>query len=418
MTNLLWPGDYRAGELFSDKHVFDTIVRVEKDWLAVLGEVGIAPATPAQSDDAPDSLWSIRYDDGAVMALSGEQLESPGNPVVALVELLRSRAPQPLAEWIHRGLTSQDVLDCTMVRCAADAMDRISTQLRAHIDAAASLARRHRDTPMVARTLTQHAIPSTFGMRVVGWLIDLIDAAERVDHARSLTHAQVGGAAGTLAAVTELAHGRGLKAPDIVAIRASELLAQRLNLAPAIPWHTARAPVTAIGDAMVGCTDAWGHLANDVLFGARTEVSELREPGTTRGGSSTMPNKRNPVLSTLLRRASLAAPGLAATLHRAAGDAHDDRPAGAWHVEWDTLRLLTRRTVIAAEQAGELLADLGVDTAAMHRNLTAAIGVHAEQDTMARLANAPSASDYRGATGLIIDKAVSRAEHYLEKGMP
>ena len=133
-------------------------------------------------------------------------------------------------------------------------------------------------------------------------------------------------------------------------------LAGRLGLADAPPWHTQRRPVTRAGDALVAATDACGRIARDVLVLGRPEIGELSE--AVGGGSSSMPHKANPVLSVLVRRAALTTPQLAATLHLAAADQVDERADGAWHAEWDTLRLLARRTAVAASQTAELLEGL------------------------------------------------------------
>ena len=121
-------------------------------------------------------------------------------------------------------------------------------------------------------------------------------------------------------------------------------------------WHTSRAPLTRYADALVRATDAMGHIANDVLLLARPEIAELAEPAVAgRGGSSTMPQKANPVLSVLVRRAALAAPAQAAQLHLAAASTVDERPDGSWHTEWTALATLSRHTLTAASQTAELL---------------------------------------------------------------
>ncbi|WP_269089170.1 lyase family protein, partial [Mycobacterium avium] len=162
-------------------------------------------------------------------------------------------------------------------------------------------------------------------------------------------------------------------------------------------------------DALVGCTDSWGRIAADVVTLARPEIGELGEPAAaTRGGSSSMPHKRNPVLSILIRRAAIAGPPLAATLHTAAALAGDERPDGAWHAEWDTLRTLGRRTAVAASQCTELLAGLSVHAARMAENLAAA-DVLGEQRAIAELAGGAPSPTYFGAVDRVIDETLRRA---------
>jgi 3-carboxy-cis,cis-muconate cycloisomerase len=282
-----------------------------------------------------------------------------------------------------------------------DAVDALLRLVRHQVTTLAELARAHRDTPMVARTLTQHAVPTTFGAKVASWLDGVLDAYD--DLGALSFPVQLGGAGGTLAALVEL--GR-----DPEAARAA--LARDLGLAPAPPWHTRRRPVTRVGDALTACTDAWGRLANDVLTLSRPEIGELSEGAG--GGSSTMPHKANPVLAVLVRRAALGAPQLAATLHLAAADQADERASGAWHLEWDTLRLLTRRTLVAADQTAALVRDLRVHPERMAATLAAAgEGVLAEQRSMAAHAGHDPAPTYVGVAPALVDAAVVRAEEAL-----
>ena len=170
--------------------------------------------------------------------------------------------------------------------------------------------------------------------------------------------------------------------------------------------------MTRIGDAAVGCTDAWGGIAADVLTLSRPEIGEVTEGAG--GGSSTMPHKANPVLATLVRRTALSAPHLAATLHVAAADAGDERPAGAWHAEWDTLRTLLRRTVVAAGQTTELVAGLEVHADRMAATLDAARdAVRSEQRAMADLAGRAPQDDYLGAADAFIEAPLARAAGVL-----
>jgi 3-carboxy-cis,cis-muconate cycloisomerase len=410
MTNLLWAGDHRAGEALTDRQLAGAMVRVERAWLAVLADLEIAPAT-----ELDDAAWALADYDIATLAMAAE---AAGNPAVPLVAMLRERLPEPAAHWVHRGLTSQDVVDTALMLCADKAVAVVESLLAQQVSALTSLMTQHRATPMLTRTLTQPALTSTFGLRVASWLTGVLDAASALAAAAGELRVQVGGAAGTLAAVAELAHGRGLPDPAEAATRAANLLADDLGLHRAVPWHTSRRPVTALGDALAACTDAWGRIARDVLESARAEIGELGEPPAPgRGGSSTMPGKRNPVLSVLIHRAAIAAPALAATLHLAAATANEERSDGAWHTEWDTLRLQVRRTITAGSQTAELLDGLEVDASAMARHLAAHLertgGIDAEQRTMAALTKAPVADSYLGTGDHIIDEVQVRARHYL-----
>ncbi|QMW66525.1 3-carboxy-cis,cis-muconate cycloisomerase [Mumia sp. ZJ1417] len=416
MADLLWPGDERAEALVSDGAVLAAMVQVEQAWIDALASEGVAPTTA-------DLTGLVGDDDVDALAVAAE---GGGNPVLALVRLLRERlGDTAAASWLHRGLTSQDVVDTALVLGVRDVLDRVESELRSQVESLVRLAGTHRGSVMVGRTLAQHAVPTTFGLVAATWLDGLLDAAEEVARVRAGLPAQLGGAAGTLAASTELARLRGLEHPEAVSLRLVTATAGALGLADVLPWHVRRTPITRIGDALVTCTDAWGHVATDVVMLCRPEVGELAEPAADgRGGSSTMPQKQNPVLSILVRRAAIAAPALGATLHTASALAVDQRPDGAWHAEWDTVRTLARRAVVAASQTSELLAGLRVDHERMRLNLDAAgTGVLAERATMRRVMPPveppsplvePVETPYLGAAPLFVDAALTRARTYLE----
>ena len=291
--------------------------------------------------------------------------------------------------------------------CARASAGLLLEHLDRQVTSLAALARRHRDDLMAGRTLTQHAVPITFGLKAAQWLQGVLDAR---DDLRALRFPiQVGGAAGTLAAVAELA-GDADAARFVVAEAA-----RTLDLDHVPPWHTSRAPFTRYADALVRATDAMGHIANDVLLLGRPEIGELAEPAVEgRGGSSTMPQKANPVLSVLIRRAALAAPGLAAQLHLAAAATVDERPDGSWHVEWSALADLSRHTLTAASQTAELLDGLHVDTARMAAVVKQqSSALTAEQRSIAALLDREPGTDprhYLGAAGEIIDEVLARAD--------
>jgi 3-carboxy-cis,cis-muconate cycloisomerase len=407
MTNLLWPGDHRAGEHMTDQALLQSMVAVESAWLAALAAAGLAPAECANADLSR----LVSPSDCEPLAVTAED---GGTPIIGLVELLRQRAAPAIAPWIHRGLTSQDVLDTGLMLAVRAAVRQLRSQLNEQISTLAALATAHRATPMVARTLTQRAAPTTFGAKAAGWLNGVVDAEERLS--ALVTPIQIGGAVGTWAATTELASLLTDAAdPADVSEWVARSTATTLGLDMRPPWHTTRTPVTAAADAFVGCTDCWGRIASDVVTLARPEIAELSEPATgKRGGSSSMPHKRNPVLSILIRRAAVSAPQLAATLHTAAALANDERPDGSWHAEWDTLRILARRTLVAGSECSELLAGLDVQSARMAENLGAA-DVVGEQRAIADLAGKPPSPTYFGAVDRLIDESLSRAQGILDK---
>jgi 3-carboxy-cis,cis-muconate cycloisomerase len=377
------------------------MVAVEAAWLRVLAASGPAPASAA------DALAAVSVDPDQLVGIATDA-EGGGNPVIPLLAVLRSHLPDEAAKWLHKGLTSQDVVDTALMLCARSALDRLGGDLSRCVEALAALAGQHRKTIMVGRTLTQHAVPITFGLKAAGWLEGVLDALDVIAVARNRLRVQCGGAAGTLAAIAELAGAR-----DLVW---SAALASELSLAPSPPWHTRRAAVTEVGDALVTTTDALGHLASDIVVLSRPEIGEVSEPaGKGRGGSSTMPQKRNPVLAVQIRSAAATAPLLGSQLHLASAQAVDERPEGAWHTEWQPLALLARHAVTAAAQAAELVEGLEVHSEKMAATVQRAMpGLLAERAAIRALTGRPveagDPSDYLGATQSIIDATLDRAE--------
>lgn len=399
MTDLFWPGDELAGDLMSDDAFLSAMVAVEQAWLDGLVDAGIAP-----QEARAQLAGLVTGDDVRSIA---HRANVDGNPASGLVSILRERTPASAARWLHRGLTSQDVVDSALVLCARDVLVRIEDEIATQVQALADLAERHRATPALARTLTQAALPSTLGAKFARWLTGVLDVAEPLIALRPSLPVQVGGAAGTLAASVELAGSIN------GAIALGDALAIALRLTPAPPWHTTRSTITRLGDAMVSCCDAWGHIAADVATMGRPELGELAEGRG--GGSSTMPHKNNPVRSVLIRRAALTAGPLGATLHAAAAASVDERSDGAWHAEWATLRTLARHTAVAAVHTTELVTGLKVDEARVAANLAAAEGLLSEQRTMTELTGRAARSDYTGAVDRLIESTLSRASRFVKE---
>ncbi|MHC5262073.1 3-carboxy-cis,cis-muconate cycloisomerase [Streptomyces sp. UC4497] len=302
-----------------------------------------------------------------------------GNPVIPLVADLTAAVSDVSAEhaaYVHRGATSQDILDSALMLVAARTLDVLLDELSGTESALAGLAREHRDTVMPGRTLTQHAVPTTFGLKAAGWRALVLDARDRLRGVREALPVQLGGAAGTLAAFG--AYG----ADDPLALVAA--YARELGLSePELPWHVLRAPVADLAGALAFAAGALGKIAADVLVLSRTEVGELAEGAG--GGSSAMPHKANPVRSTLIAAAARRAPALAATLYGSL-PAEDERPAGAWHAEWATLRELLRVVGGAVRDASELVDGLVVRVDVMRAHLSLTGGAIVSERLSAELA--------------------------------
>ncbi|QNP74072.1 3-carboxy-cis,cis-muconate cycloisomerase [Streptomyces roseirectus] len=326
-------------------------------------------------EDAARVISAVAAEGGLdVRALALASRET-ANPVVGLVQAFTRRVAQvdpSAAEFVHRGSTSQDVLDTAAMLIARRALRLIVADLDKSADALGSSARAHRDTPMAGRTLALHAVPTTFGLKAAGWRELLLDARRRLARvADEGLPVSLGGAAGTLAGYLEYAAVDGAPGdragyPD----RLVEAFAAETGLAvPALPWHSLRTPFADLAAVLAFTAGALGRVAVDVQALARTEVGEVAEPPVSgRGASSAMPHKRNPVLSTMIRSAALQVPALAGALTQCMVT-EDERSAGAWHAEWLLLRECLRLVGGAAHTAVELASGLVVDPGRMRANL-------------------------------------------------
>ena len=342
-------------------------------WVAALLEVEAALAAAAADvgtldrEDADAIAEACRrpVDAGAL----GEQAAASGNPVVPLVAHLRGALSGGAASGVHRGATSQDVMDTAAMLVARAAVGAITADLRAAADAAADLAAAHRDRPAAGRTLLQQAAPITFGLRAAGWCAGLDAAADALAAWRPAV--QLGGAVGTLAAFD--GHGRAVRAA----------LARRLDLVdPPLAWHTERGRIAELAGLLGRAGAAVGSVATDLVLLAQTEVGEVREDVPGRGGSSTLPHKRNPVAAVSARAAAVAAPGLVASVLTAASLHEHERAAGPWHAEWRPLTELLRTVGSGAAWLADATTHLAVDPDRMAASLDVTGGLLlAEQAT-------------------------------------
>jgi 3-carboxy-cis,cis-muconate cycloisomerase len=350
--------------LTGDRAVLAAILAVEAGWAAVLEKAGLVPAGSARI--VASAAEAGRYD-AAGIAL---RAQGGGNPVIPLLADLRKQvsaldaAGVGAGKAVHTSLTSQDVLDTALMLLARNTVEALLGDLKSTTTALAALAEKHAATLGVGRSLTQHSLPFTFGLRAAQWFHGVAAAGRQLEGIRFPV--QFGGAAGTLAAGSVLTAGT-----SATPFTLADSLAKQLGLATApAPWHTNRLAITALGNALAAVLGAAGKIAADVLFMSRPEVAELAEPRAAgRGVSSAMPQKQNPVLSVLIRSAALQAPQLVAQLHLATANFNDERPDAAWHIEWPALRELLRLALGAAGHLRELAEGLQVFPEALRRNL-------------------------------------------------
>ncbi|MFT2014903.1 adenylosuccinate lyase family protein [Streptomyces sp. 796.1] len=399
----------------------------DRAWLRAMVEAEVALAR------AQARLGTVPAEAASVIAAVGADTEfdpvalahaarETANPVVGFVQALTAAVADRdavAADYVHRGSTSQDVLDTAAMLVTRRAIAVILTDLARAASALARLAGEHRDTPMAGRTLTLHAVPTTFGLKAAGWLDLVRQATERLQTVSDTLPVELGGAAGTLAGYLEYAgHGEGTAGPTTAgptaeADRYAEALiaayADELGLAvPLLPWHVLRTPLADIAAATSFLAGALGKIAVDVQSLARTEVGEVSEPGPAgRGASSAMPHKRNPVLATLIRSAALQLPGLAAGLYGCML-AEDERSGGAWHAEWQPLRECLRLAGGAAHTAAELLEGLTPHPERMRANLALTGGQIVSERVAARLTPALGKARAKALLGAAAQTAAAR----------
>src|SRR6266704_4851931 len=362
----------RGGVEAGDAAWLRAMLDAEAGLARALERAGLAPAGAGEAVTAAARAGDFNPNElGGLAALTW-------NPVPGLARALARQVPQTAVSAVHRGATSQDIVDTAAMLLAKRAIDVMQADLARAAEAAAGLAATHRSSIMIGRTLLQQAVPVTFGLVAAGWLTSVDEAREGLSAVRSRLAVQFGGAAGTLASLGEA--GQGVAA----------LFAEELGLAlPVLPWHTDRLRIIDVGAALARVAAALGKLARDVTLLAQSEVGEVSEGGGTdprgadqqapaasprRGGSSAMPHKHNPVASVAILGCTRQVPGLLATL-AAASEQELQRAAGAWHAEWEPLTALLRLTGSAASWAVDLLPGLVVDTSRMAANLAATKGL-------------------------------------------
>ena len=406
---VLFGGVFRRGGVDSGDHAWlRAMLDVEAALARAVERAGLAPA------GAGAAVTKAAVPENFDLAELGELAALTGNPVPALSRALARQVPRPAAGAVHRGATSQDIVDTAAMLLARDALDVIGADLAAAAQAAAGLADTHRSTIMIGRTLLQQAVPITFGLMAAGWLAALDDARAGLARVRAGRLAvQFGGAAGTLASL-------GDAGPRVAALLAEELELPR----PVLPWHTNRLRLIELSAALAGADAVLGKIARDVTLLSQSEVAEVHEgpdPGSAaagapggssprRGGSSAMPQKQNPVAAIAILGCTKRVPGLLATI-AAAAEQEYQRAAGAWHAEWEPLADLLSLTGSAASWAAGLLGGLTVDVTRMSANLAAAKGLPLAEHVTSLLADALG----RAAAHDLVAEAGARA---VSAGLP
>ena len=367
--------------IFSDQAHIQSLLEFEAALARAEAKAGVIPAEHAPIIAAAYLAEHFNIEElTAQAALSG----NVAIPFVKRLTELVAQQNKDAARFVHWGATSQDAIDTAMVlqlRRALELMDQDLVRLATTL---AALADKYRAAPIAARTWMQQALPTTFGFIVAGWLDAILRHRARLAdlRARNLV-LQFGGAVGTLAALS----GRG---PAVAQALAEEL---RLPLAP-IPWHSHRDRIVEVASALGLCAGTLGKIARDISLHAQTEIAELAEPaGDGRGGSSTMPQKRNPVTCATVLAAAQRVPGLVSTMFSSMVQ-EQERGLGGWQAEWETLPEIVSLSGGALHHLSEMLPNLHVDAKRMLKNLDATHGlIFAEAVTMAlaeRLGKVPA----------------------------
>ncbi|HVA05241.1 MAG TPA: 3-carboxy-cis,cis-muconate cycloisomerase [Acidimicrobiales bacterium] len=360
--------EQNGGGLFTSIFTTDELAGLSSDaaWIQAMlqAEVALAQAEatiglvpPGAAEDIAAGAATGRFDPVAV----GRAARSSGNPVVPLVEALRASVAEESAQWVHWGATSQDILDTAAMLVIRRSTSVIGRHLATLADGCAGLTRLHRHTLTVGRSLLPPALPTTFGLKTAGWLTAVDRARRQLATSVEGLSLQFGGAAGTLASLGE-------EGPAVLSA-----MAENLSLVePVLPWHTHRQQVAEVAGALAVVAGTVNKITYDIALLMQAEVAEVSERGGNgRGGSSTLPQKHNPVSASIVGGASRRVTALVTVIYGSLAQEHE-RAVGAWHAEWATLTELLRLSGGAAANTAECIAGLSVFPEAMASNLAAA----------------------------------------------
>ncbi len=345
-------------KIFSDEQYVHEMLVVEAALARVLGNLNVIPAEAADEIAKTSAELEVNYDQ------LREGVSRSGFPVVDLVRQLRAEVGEGVEGYVHWGATTQDIMDTARVLQIRVALEDIEVDLNAVISTLAELARRYQDAVMPGRTHSQHALPITFGYKVATWLAPLLRHRERLAEIRPRALVlQFGGAAGTLASY-------GSRGKEIYAKLGQELA---LNL-PSLPWHTQRDGFAEIAGWLSLVSGSLAKMAQDILLLAQSEIGEVRETeDASRGGSSAMPQKQNPIQSELILAAARANTAMLSAMHSAQIQEHE-RATHGWQLEWIALPQMFALTGSALAKAVDISRGLVVDQDRMRENVRASHG--------------------------------------------
>jgi 3-carboxy-cis,cis-muconate cycloisomerase len=358
-------------EIFSDRARVQRMLDFEAALARAEARAGVIPHEAAL---AIEKKCRAEWIDLSSLAESAALAGNLAIPLVRQLTALVGQDDRESARFVHWGATSQDVIDTGFILQLREAVDLICGDLDRLSCTAAELTSKFRATPLAARTWMQHALPTTFGFKTACWLDALNRHRNRFSEMQRRTRVlQFGGAVGTLAALD----GKGL---DVAQNLAREL---RLEL-PDIPWHSHRDRIAEAATTLGLLTGTLGKIARDISLHAQTEVGELSEPvAAGRGGSSTMPHKRNPITAAVVLSAATRVPALVSTILSAMVQ-EDERGLGSWHAEWESLPEIIMLSGGALHHLAETLPGLAIDSEKMRENLGLTNGlIFAEAVTMA-----------------------------------
>jgi 3-carboxy-cis,cis-muconate cycloisomerase len=387
--------------IFSDSVRIQRMLDFERALAAAEARLNVIPksAEPAISSHCKVELFDLPS-----IAQAAATAGNLAIPLVKELTKLVAQSDEEASRYVHWGTTSQDVIDTGLVLQLRDAFDAIESELQKLSEKLARLAQDHRATALPARTWLQHAVPTVFGLKVAGWLDAMTRHRARLRETRQrVLVLQFGGAAGTLASLGS----DGLKV--------AQALGEELGLLlPPVSWHSQRDRIAEVGTTLALMVGTLGKIARDVALHNQTEVAEAFESAAEgRGGSSTMPQKKNPVACAAILANANQVPALASALLSAMPQEHE-RGLGGWQAEWNILPELVRRAGGALHQARAMIDGLQFDTARMSQNLDVTHGLIFAEAVAAALAKQSGKQEAHKLVEECCRRAVAEKKHLRE----